>query len=82
MALPAVREAYHYISEPACKRLGVFAWMATANILTEALIIRKYSKNEFEQPLPQSVKLFWLVSMSVLLMYIIFKFARTKQKVE
>jgi phosphatidylserine synthase 2 len=78
ISLPAVREAYQYINDPQCKRLGMYAWIATANILTEALIIYKFSPGEFETPFPTEVKLFWACAISLLFGYALWKFALHK----
>jgi phosphatidylserine synthase 2 len=87
IALPAVRETYQYINDPNYKRLGMYAWMATANILTESLIIYKFSPGEFPIPFPQEVKAFWVGMISLLIGYAAWKFAIkpfiiTKQKME
>ena len=70
ICLPATREAYQFISDKNCKRLGMFAWVATANILTETLIVVKFSAGEFEKPFPDEVKLFWTL-FSLFLSYIV-----------
>lgn len=61
ICLPATREAYQFISDPRCKRLGMYAWIATANILTELVIILKFSVGEFQKPFPLEIKIFWSI---------------------
>jgi phosphatidylserine synthase 2 len=75
ICLPAVREAYQYMVDPSCKRLGMYAWMATINILTELLIIFKYSQGEFTEPFPQEVVVFWILFSLILIAYPIYTFA-------
>lgn len=70
ICLPATREAYQFISDPRCKRLGMFAWVTAANILTELLIIIKFSSGEFTEPFPAEIKIFWLIFSVVFLLYI------------
>jgi phosphatidylserine synthase 2 len=61
VALPAARESYQYLTESSCKRFGMHAWMAIANIVTELLIIVKFSRGEafMDVPVPKEVKIGW-----------------------
>ncbi|KAK0504367.1 phosphatidyl serine synthase-domain-containing protein [Armillaria luteobubalina] len=52
-ALPAVRELYQYINDP---RMGQHVWLLLATILTELLVIRKWSVGVFTDPFPRGVK--------------------------
>ncbi|KAJ3179909.1 hypothetical protein HDU87_002477 [Geranomyces variabilis] len=74
MALPAVREAFQYLSDRRCKRLGMHAWMATANILTELLIIVKYGRGEFPEPAPWKVKVGWAMLICLISGYALVRF--------
>ncbi|KAJ3307183.1 hypothetical protein HDV03_002694 [Kappamyces sp. JEL0829] len=74
ICLPAVREGYQFISDPKCKRLGFFAWMATANILTELLIIVKFSPGEFTAPFPQEVVWFWSIFGAWFVSYVFWRY--------
>ena len=80
ICLPAVREAYQYMVDPTCKRLGMYAWMATINILTETLIIFKFSRDEFKYPFPEQVKIFWLLFICILIAYPIYTFLLSAQR--
>ena len=73
-SLPAVREAYQFISDPKCKLLGVHAWMASASILLEFLICCKFSKNEFTKPLPFHVFYGWIAFGILFVLYTIVRF--------
>jgi phosphatidylserine synthase 2 len=72
--MPAVREAYQYLSDAKCKRLGFHAWMCTANILTELIIIIKFSKGEFPNQIPGNVIWFWISAITIIIMYATWKF--------
>ncbi|KAJ1963754.1 hypothetical protein GGI12_001864 [Dipsacomyces acuminosporus] len=58
-ALPGAREYYEYYSNPRCKRMGAHCWMLIATLLTELLIIVKFSRGEFTEPFPRHVVIFW-----------------------
>ncbi|KAG7445614.1 PSS-domain-containing protein [Guyanagaster necrorhizus] len=56
-ALPAVRELYQYINDPRkAVRMGQHVWLLLATILTEILVIRKWSVGVFTEPFPARVK--------------------------
>nr|KAJ3420307.1 hypothetical protein HK105_005836 [Polyrhizophydium stewartii] len=74
MCLPAVREAYQYLTDPKCKRLGMHAWITTANIVTELLIIIKFSEGEFTKPAPVYVVVGWIVFGVALVAYAVWRF--------
>ncbi|KAI8919140.1 phosphatidyl serine synthase-domain-containing protein [Powellomyces hirtus] len=74
MALPAVREAFQYMTDRRCKRLGMHAWMATANILTELLIVIKFGQGEFPEPMPWEVKVGWAAFGAMLGGYALVRF--------
>ncbi|KAG6333774.1 hypothetical protein ID866_5314 [Astraeus odoratus] len=69
-ALPAVRELYQYVNDPKkAKRMGQHCWLLLATILTEILVITKWSRGQFEAPLPQHVKWSWTIGGALLLLY-------------
>ncbi|KAJ3274985.1 hypothetical protein HDV01_001491 [Terramyces sp. JEL0728] len=74
MCLPAVREYYQYLVDPKCKRLGMHAWMTSICILTELLIIFKFSEGEFTTPFPEYVVIFWAIFTSLIVGYSVWKF--------
>lgn len=73
-AMPAVREAYQYLTDPDCKRFGMHAWMAIANIVTELLVIVKFSAGEFEKEMPDIVLYGWLLGIFGLVVFAAWKF--------
>ncbi|KAH7915454.1 phosphatidyl serine synthase-domain-containing protein [Hygrophoropsis aurantiaca] len=69
-ALPAVRELYQYINNPRkAKRMGQHVWLLLATVLTELLVIVKWSKGQFEAPLPSYVKWAWSMGGILLVLY-------------
>lgn len=70
----AVREMYQYFSDRKCKRLGAQAWLAIAVICIESLICVKFGRNEFSEPAPANVVLFWKVFGTFLVLFPIWQF--------
>lgn len=70
----AVREVYQYFSDLRCLQLGAQAWLAFATILTEALICVKFGRNEFPNPAPRAVVIFWSTFTALLILYPIWQF--------
>ncbi|KAI9100975.1 phosphatidylserine synthase 2 [Phlyctochytrium arcticum] len=79
MALPAVREAYQFMVDRRCKRLGMHAWMATANIMTELLIVIKFGRGEFTEPMPWEIKILWGCFAAILTGYCLVRFGFGEQ---
>ncbi|KAK9728231.1 hypothetical protein K7432_001176 [Basidiobolus ranarum] len=74
IATPAVREVYQFLMDKNCKRIGAQAWLAIACIMTEALIILKFGRNEFPNPAPSHIKIFWVVLLSLVAIYPVWQF--------
>ncbi|ORY00524.1 phosphatidyl serine synthase [Basidiobolus meristosporus CBS 931.73] len=74
MATPAVRELYQYLMDKSCKRVGAQAWLTIACIMTEVLIILKFGRNEFPNPAPVHIKIFWTVLLSLVGIYPVWQF--------
>ncbi|KAF9115886.1 hypothetical protein BGX27_005952 [Mortierella sp. AM989] len=72
--IPGVREAYQYLHDPNCKRIGPQAWLLISSITTEVLIIFKFGKGEFPNPAPTSVINFWIGFLTLLIGYPIYQF--------
>ncbi|EJC98958.1 phosphatidylserine synthase 2 [Fomitiporia mediterranea MF3/22] len=74
-ALPAVRELYQYMGDSRkAKRLGCHAWLLWATVLTELVVIRKWSKDQFPEPFPRYIKLAWSIGSVLLILYPLSKF--------
>jgi len=74
-ALPAVRELYQYINDPRkLKRMGQHSWLLLATMVTELLIIFKWSKGLFPEPFPTHIV--WSLSAGafLLVLYPMLKF--------
>ncbi len=74
MGLPAVSEIYHYVWDPECKQFGMHAWMIMLNIMTEVLIVRKFSEGEFPNPMPTKIKVFWVIFGIVMTIFVLWQF--------
>ncbi|EIN12808.1 PSS-domain-containing protein [Punctularia strigosozonata HHB-11173 SS5] len=69
-ALPATRELYQYINNPRkAVRMGQHVWMLLAMVITELLVIIKWSQGQFPEPFPTEVKWAWAVGVFLLSLY-------------
>jgi len=69
-ALPAVRELYQYINDPRrAVRMGQHVWLLLATVGTELLVIIKWSRGQFPEPLPTRVKWAWAIGVILLVLY-------------
>lgn len=61
-----------YTLNDACrkaKRMGQHCWLLLATILTELLVIAKWSRGQFEEALPRQVKWAWSIGGTLVLLY-------------
>ncbi|OMJ30094.1 Phosphatidylserine synthase 2 [Smittium culicis] len=72
--IPCVREYYEFYSNPNCKKIGIHAWLMGATILTELLIIFKFSSGEFTNPFPKHVVYGWSIAFSLVTLYPVWQF--------
>ena len=49
--------------------MGQHVWLLLATIGTELLVITKWSKGQFPEPLPTKVKWAWIMGGSLLVLY-------------
>ncbi|ORX84416.1 PSS-domain-containing protein [Anaeromyces robustus] len=68
-------EAYRYLMDKTCKKLGTQAWVTIAILSLETIICFKYSKGEFHEPTPKKVKIFWLTIIIGLVLFALYQFA-------
>ncbi|KAH0585836.1 Phosphatidylserine synthase 2 [Termitomyces sp. J132] len=74
-ALPAARELYQYIHDPRkAVRMGQHVWLLLATTLTELLVIKKWSRSQFTESFPKSVKWGWTIGATLLVLYPIIQF--------
>ncbi|KAJ7606564.1 phosphatidyl serine synthase-domain-containing protein [Mycena polygramma] len=74
-ALPAVRELFQYINDPRrAVRMGQHCWLLFATVVTEDLVIVKWSKGQFPAPLPRAVKWGWGVGLALVVGYPVVQF--------
>mmetsp|Transcript_2782 Transcript_2782/g.6465 ORF Transcript_2782/g.6465 Transcript_2782/m.6465 type:complete len:468 (+) Transcript_2782:148-1551(+) len=59
--LVVIRQYYVLISHPTYDRIGLHSWLFYIVLATELMLIFKFSRNEFKEPMPEEVKsgLFW-----------------------
>ena len=50
-------------------RMGQHVWLLLATIITEILVIRKWSKGQFPNPVPLTVKWCWAIGATLLVLY-------------
>lgn len=68
LALPAVREWYVFIESDEgdiLNKLGPFAWLGSASVCIEVLIIIKFGRRMFPEPWPPRVLITWGAVLSV-----------------
>ncbi|KAJ3209615.1 hypothetical protein HK099_008472, partial [Clydaea vesicula] len=82
VALPAVREGYQYLTDKECKRFGMHAWLAAANVLTELIVCIKFGQGEFNEPTPRHVLIGWGIGLTLFAIYTIWRFGFHKVKLE
>ncbi|KAF4577289.1 hypothetical protein EYR36_005276 [Pleurotus pulmonarius] len=69
-ALPAVRELFQYINDPRkAVRMGQHVWLLLATVITEFLVIAKWSQGQFSEPFPMAVKWGWSFGIMLLVLY-------------
>ena len=49
--------------------MGQHVWLLLATVLTEILVIVKWSQGQFPEPLPTTVKLGWSIGAFFLVLY-------------
>lgn len=81
-----IRELYQYCVDPECRVIGPQAWILMATVLTEVLVVIKWSKGMFSAPFPKSVIIFWSIFGSFLIAFPLWRFylnpANLKKNVE
>ena len=70
----SMREAFEYLDNPQCKKFGRQAWVATAIIITEVLIVLKFDWETVTKPLPFHITLFWITFVIGLVLWTIYHF--------
>lgn len=74
-ALPAVRELFQYINDPRrAVRMGQHVWLLLATVITELLVITKWSQGQFTEPLPTKVRWGWAIGVTLLVLYPVVQF--------
>ena len=74
MGAVSFREGYQLLSDRKCKRLGTQAWVCVACIIIETLICVKFGKDEFTEPMPTHISVFWVLFSLALCSYAFYQF--------
>lgn len=53
--------------------MGQHVWLLLATILTELLVITKWSKGQFPEPLPRHIRWAWTIGGMLLVLYPAFR---------
>ena len=69
--VPQVHEEGHVAQfmDRKARRMGQHCWLLLATVLTELLVITKWSQGMFQEPLPVLVKWGWIVGGTALVLY-------------
>lgn len=59
------KEWFEFISNPNCKRVGPFAWLAFYVCAIELLIILKFAPGEFVAPMPAWIFVMWAAVLAL-----------------
>ncbi|GAB6033654.1 Phosphatidylserine synthase 2 [Chamberlinius hualienensis] len=70
----AMRETFQYFDDPKCRTFGRQSWMVLAIIITEFLVIAKFSWNVITKPLPRHVAIFWLIGILGIVLWTLWSF--------
>ena len=65
MGVPSLRQLYIYMTDSKVKRLGTQAWVMAAVLSVEVLIVLKFGRGMFPDPVPTHVIQLWLVLIPV-----------------
>lgn len=73
---PSIRQFYIYVTDPTCYRLGTQAWVTVAILATETLIVIKFGRGLFPEPMPYGIQValvFGLISFVVFSLMVLLK---------
>jgi len=69
-----LRETFQLLDDPECDKLGRQSWVMIAIITTELLICIKFGWDTITKPLPRHIALWWVLGVSLLVVYTVVKF--------
>ena len=61
--------AYFPLFTSRAVRMGAHVWLLLATIITELLVILKWSQGQFTEPFPKAVKWGWGIGLTLLTLY-------------
>ncbi len=74
----ALREVFQLLDDPNCHTIGRQSWILVSVVLTELLICLKFGWETMTKPIPQSIALWWLFGLVMLIAYTMVKFVLLK----
>mmetsp|Transcript_35800 Transcript_35800/g.49021 ORF Transcript_35800/g.49021 Transcript_35800/m.49021 type:complete len:276 (-) Transcript_35800:97-924(-) len=76
MALPCLREFYHFITTPKCYKVGTMLWLFCGATTLESLVCYKYSKGSFDDiETPSHVWVGWVVGTFIVGLFSLYRLA-------
>jgi len=67
-------EAYRYLTDKTCKKLGTQAWVTIAILSLETIICLKYSRGEFTESMPRKIRIGWSFVFIILILFALYQF--------
>ncbi|XP_060078591.1 phosphatidylserine synthase 2-like [Ylistrum balloti] len=74
MAAPSAREAFQYLDDPTCKKMGRQFWLISIIAITEVLLALKFEWETVTKPIPSKITYMWLLGLVGLVLLTIWKF--------
>eukprot|EP00003_Mantamonas_plastica_P023316 TRINITY_DN4179_c1_g1_i1.p1 TRINITY_DN4179_c1_g1~~TRINITY_DN4179_c1_g1_i1.p1 ORF type:complete len:488 (+),score=115.75 TRINITY_DN4179_c1_g1_i1:210-1466(+) len=73
---PTLRQIYIFVTDPRVKKLGAQSWIAMAILTVELLIVIKFSKGMFTNPIPTHILKAWGISGVIFIVCSVFALSR------
>lgn len=80
VGVPSLRQIYSYMTDPKCKRIGHQTFLAALILATEVLVIFKFGRGEFANPMPNSVQTGLIAFLGGYLVILVFLAVRRPEK--
>ena len=69
-----LRETFQLLDDPDCDKLGRQSWVLAAIVSTEFLICIKFGWETITKPIPQSIMIWWIAGIAIIVLYTFIKF--------
>jgi len=67
-------EAYKYLTNKNCVKLGTQAWVTIAILAVETIICFKYSRGEFTESMPRNIRIGWTIAFIAIIVFALYQF--------